>query len=166
MLFPLFALAFALLKKAKKTPVMQAIIQSYGIKEECLASSLSVEWFVRVIRPAILPFGLLLLITHAAPIGSAPKKVLYIFEGCFCKLEQLRRSCKKQMNGTNQELSFSLRSRRLEVVGTRKNGRVRRRHAKGETAPSPLACLPRARSFYLSPTTSKRLLRRLTLLGL
>ena len=74
MLFPLFAVAFALLKKAKKTPVMQAIIQSYGIREECLASSLSVEWFVRVIRPAILPFGLLLLITHAAPIGSAPKK--------------------------------------------------------------------------------------------
>ena len=145
---------------------MQAIIQSYGISEECPASSFSVEWFVRVIRLTILPFRLLLLITHAAPTGSAPKKVLYIFEGCFCKLEQLRRSCKMQMNGTDQELSFSLRSRRLEVVGTRKNGRVRRRHAKGERAPSPLACLPRARSFYLSPTTSKRLLRRLTLLGL
>ena len=28
-------------------------------------------------------------------------------------------------------------------------------------APSPLACLPRARQFSLSPTTSKRLLRRL-----
>ena len=75
MLFYLFALAFALLKKAKKTPVMQA----YGIREECPASSLSVEWFVRVIRPAILPFRLLFFITHAAPIGSAPKKVLYIF---------------------------------------------------------------------------------------
>ena len=36
---------------------------------------------------------------------------------------------------------LSLRSRRLEVVGT------------------PLACLPRARPFSLSPTTSKRLLR-------
>ena len=34
---------------------------------------------------------------------------------------------------------------------TRKNGRARRRHA----------CLPRARPFSLSPTTSKRLLRRL-----
>ena len=45
----------------------------------------------------------------------------------------------------------SLRSRRLEVVGTRKNGRARRRHA----------CLPRARQFSLSLTTSKRLLRRL-----
>ena len=30
----------------------------------------------------------------------------------------------------------SLRSRRLEVVGTRKNGRGRRRHARGEVAPA------------------------------
>ena len=30
-----------------------------------------------------------------------------------------------------------MRSRRLEVVGTRKNGRARRRHARGELAPSP-----------------------------
>ena len=68
----------------------------------------------------------------------------------------------------------SLRSRRLEVVGTRKNGRARRRHARGEGyqliswgrkrfswafragAPSPLACLPCARPFSLSPITSKR----------
>ena len=28
----------------------------------------------------------------------------------------------------------SLRSRRLEVEGTRKNGRARRRHARGEVA--------------------------------
>ena len=48
--------------------------------------------------------------------------------------------------------SISLRSRRLEVVGPRKNGRARRRHA----------CLPRARPFSLSPATSKRLLRRLS----
>ena len=46
---------------------------------------------------------------------------------------------------------FSLRSRRLEVVGKRNNGRARRRHA----------CLPRVRPFSLSPTSSKRLLRRL-----
>lgn len=39
-------------------------------------------------------------ITHAASIGSAPKKVLYIFEGCFCKL------CKMQMNGTAQKLGL------------------------------------------------------------
>lgn len=90
-------------------PVMQAIIQSYGIRAERLASSLSVELFVGVIRPAIMPFGLLLLITHAAPIGSAPKKVLYIFEGCFCRLEQLRSSCKMQMNGTDQKLSLDNR---------------------------------------------------------
>ena len=44
---------------------------------------------------------------------------------------------------------------RLEVVGTRKNGRARRRHARRH------ACLPRACPFSLSPTTSKRLLRRL-----
>ena len=31
---------------------------------------------------------------------------------------------------------FSLRSRRLEVVGERENGRARERHAKG-----PLACI-------------------------
>ena len=36
-------------------------------------------------------------------------------------------------------LPHSLRCRTLEVVGTRKNGRARRRHA------TPLACLPRAR---------------------
>ena len=45
---------------------------------------------------------------------------------------------------------------RLEVVGTRKNARERRRHARGEGA-----CLPRVRRFSLSPTTSKRLLRLL-----
>ena len=45
----------------------------------------------------------------------------------------------------------SLRSRRLEVVGPRKNGRARRRHA----------CLPRAHPFSVSPTTCKHLLRRL-----
>ena len=88
---------------------MQAIIQSYGISEECPASSFSVEWFVTVIGPAILLFGLLLLITHTAPIGSAPKKGLYIFEGCFCKLENLRRSCEMQMNGTDQKLSLDNR---------------------------------------------------------
>ena len=54
--------------------------------------------------------------------------------------------------GFKSFLFVSLRSRRLEVVGTRKNGRSR-----------PLACLPRARPFSLSPAPSKRLLRRLSL---
>ena len=54
----------------------------------------------------------------------------------------------------------SLRSRRLELVGKRKNGRARRRHAF-----SPLVCLPRARPFSLSLTTPKPLLRRLRLKG-
>ena len=57
---------------------------------------------------------------------------------------------------SNHNVFCSLRSRRLEVVGTRINGRTRRRHA--------FACLPRARPFSLSPTTSKRLLRRLRFL--
>ena len=66
----------------------------------------------------------------------------------------------------------SLRSRRLEVVSTRKNGRARRRHVRVSLARArslfrPLlpsacyACLPRALPFSLSPATSKRLLRRL-----
>ena len=63
----------------------------------------------------------------------------------------------------HHHLFTSLRSRRWEVVGTRKNRRARRRHARGEVAPSPLACLPRAHPFSLSPTTSKRLLRRLSI---
>ena len=54
----------------------------------------------------------------------------------------------------------SLPSRRLEVVGTKKK---RAREKETREAPSPLACLPRACPFSLSPTTSKRLLRRLVL---
>ena len=45
------------------------------------------------------------------------------------------------------------------VAGARKNGRTRGRRARGEGAPSPFACLPLARPFFLAPTTSKRLLR-------
>ena len=56
----------------------------------------------------------------------------------------------------------SLRSRRLEVAGERENGRARGRHARAEEASSPLACLLLARPFFLVPTTSKRLLRRLS----
>ena len=49
----------------------------------------------------------------------------------------------------------SLRSRRLEVVGTRKNGRARRRHARGEVSRVSLAC---ARSLFrpLFPIAWKR----------
>ena len=54
---------------------------------------------------------------------------------------------------------INLRSRHLEVVGTRKNWRARRRHAKGEGAHPSRVSL--ARAFSLSPTASKRLLRRL-----
>ena len=70
------------------------------------------------------------------------------------------------MTPTNRKLSrkliISLRSRRLEVVGERENGRARGRQA----------CLLLARPFFLVPTTSKCLLRRLannditTILGL
>ena len=61
--------------------------------------------------------------------------------------------------GSFRKYELSLRSRRLEVVGERENGRARGRHARGAT--SPLACLLLARPFFLVPTTSKRLLRRL-----
>ena len=60
---------------------------------------------------------------------------------------------------------YSLRSRRLQVVGKRENGHARGRHAretrKGEEAVSPLACLLLARPFFLVPTTLERLLSRL-----
>ena len=49
-------------------------------------------------------------------------------------------------------------------MGESENGRARGRHARGEGAPSPLACLLLARPFFLVPTTSKRLLRKLQLL--
>ena len=42
----------------------------------------------------------------------------------------------------------SLRSRRLQVVGTRKNGRARRRHARGEEAHPLRVSLARARSLF------------------
>ena len=55
----------------------------------------------------------------------------------------------------------SLHSRRSVVVGARKNARARGRYARGEGALTPLACLPLARPFFLAPTTTERLLRRL-----
>ena len=48
-----------------------------------------------------------------------------------------------------------LRSRRLEAVGARENGSAGGRHARGEGAPSPLACLLLAHPFILAPTTSR-----------
>ena len=50
-------------------------------------------------------------------------------------------------------------------MSERDNGRARGRHARGEGATSPLACLLLARPFFLVPTTSKRLLCRLTIRG-
>ena len=46
----------------------------------------------------------------------------------------------------------------MEVAGERENERARGRHARGEGASSPLACLLLARPFFLVPTTSKRML--------
>ena len=43
----------------------------------------------------------------------------------------------------------SLRSRRLEVVGTRKNGQARRRHARGRLYGRPLKIISRSLSNYL-----------------
>ena len=39
----------------------------------------------------------------------------------------------------------------VEVVGERENGRARGRHARGEGAPSPLACLLLGARFFLCP---------------
>ena len=101
--------------------------------------------------------------------GTPSKKNLKVKHGRTNNLKT------NSITGSKEELSSckwrnslaicSLRSRRLELVGTRKNARDRKRHASGEgaiTPQSPLACLPRARPFSLSPTTSKRLLRRLS----
>ena len=60
-----------------------------------------------------------------------------------------------KFNTIEDQYKTSLRSRRLEVMGERENGRARGRHARGT---SPLACLLLARPFFLVPT-SKRLLR-------
>ena len=49
----------------------------------------------------------------------------------------------EERKGEGESGVFSLGSRGLEVVGTRKNGRAKRRHARGEGAPSTLACLSR-----------------------
>ena len=59
-----------------------------------------------------------------------------------------------QQEWQNRKEISSLRSRRLEVVGERENGRARGRHARGEVSPSRAPV-------FLVPTTSKRLLRRL-----
>ena len=51
--------------------------------------------------------------------------------------------------------SSSLRSRRLELVGTRKNGSARRRHARGEVArvsPSRAPVLSFAHYFQVPAT--------------
>ena len=58
----------------------------------------------------------------------------------------------------------SLRSRRLEVVGTRKNGRARRRHARGEEALTPCVSPSRARvlsfaRYFQAPATQAKTTR-------
>ena len=58
----------------------------------------------------------------------------------------------------------SVRSRRLEVWAQERTGAREgdtQEETEGGGVPSPLACLPLARPFFLAPTTSKRLLGRL-----
>ena len=59
-------------------------------------------------------------------------------------------NCSEETQCFNRIPPLSLRSRSLEVVGTRKNGRARGRHA----TPFPLACLPLVHPFFLAPSTS------------
>ena len=54
-------------------------------------------------------------------------------------------------NTYNCDVFCSLRSRLLEVLGERENGHARGRHARGEGAPSPLACLLLGARFFLCP---------------
>ena len=65
---------------------------------------------------------------------------------CSCLVEK-----KRENDWYKCMRAASLRSRRLEVVSERENWRARGRHA----------CLLLERPFFLVPTTSKRLLRRL-----
>ena len=62
----------------------------------------------------------------------------YAGERC-CKSTETGKELAKgicMMRTCGGDVCRSLRSRRLEVVGTRKNGRARRRHARGEEAPA------------------------------
>ena len=75
----------------------------------------------------------------------------------YCCLKCAIRHFRKEKGSGKPVIVFGIFTRdapvslRLEVVGTRKKRRAKRRHA----------CLPRARPFSFSPTTSKHLLRRL-----
>ena len=62
----------------------------------------------------------------------------------------------KNGGGQSERLNLSLRSRRLEVMGTKKT--EREGGTQGKREPYPLACLPRAARFFF---TSKHPLRRL-----
>ena len=64
----------------------------------------------------------------------------------------------KNGGGQSERLNLSLRSRRLEVMGTKKTERARDARTQGKMEPCPLACLPRAARFFF---TSKHPLRRL-----
>ena len=79
-----------------------------------------------------------------------------------CSLSSQRSRMLRQKRPLFAKCFHSLHSRHLKVVGARKN-----RHARGTRdgkGSSPLAFLPLARPFFLAPTTSKRLLRRLVFL--
>ena len=54
---------------------------------------------------------------------------------------------------------LNLLSRRLEVVGTRKMGLTRGRHARRERELPLPSCVSLSRTFFVAPTTSKHQLR-------
>ena len=61
-----------------------------------------------------------------------------------------------QQEWQNRKETSSLRSRRLEVVGERENGRARGRHARGEVSPSRAPVFSCAHHFQAPATQAKK----------
>ena len=72
---------------------------------------------------------------------------------CFCVCISTSQDKKKEQRrhpAKRRPLCFSLRSRRLEVVDTRKNGRARRRHPCVSPSRAPVLSLAR---YFQAPAT-------------
>ena len=96
--------------------------------------------------------------TQGCPFSTewtASYKLQYGDDGVHFQYYKERGQNKEKVNHSWNTVWYptSLRSRRLEVAVERENGRARGRHARGEGATSPLACLLLARPFFLVPTS-------------